>query len=82
MKLCPPVSSLKKVFETIKELDLEVDILANNLSKYNIEALKEMKKTFWKGTDNWTTLLEEKAEISGKLVLSNFTKSALKKFKK
>lgn len=71
-----------KVFETIKELDLEVDILANNLSKYNIEALKEMKKAFWKGTDNWTTLLEEKAEISGKLVLSNFTKSALKKFKK
>lgn len=71
-----------KVFETIKELDLEVEILANNLSKYNIEALKEMKKAFWKGTDNWKKLLDEKAEISGELVLSNFTKSALQKFKK
>ncbi|NOR29216.1 MAG: enoyl-CoA hydratase/isomerase family protein [Lutibacter sp.] len=71
-----------KVFETIKELDLEVEILANNLSKYNIEALKEMKKAFWKGTDNWTSLLGDKAEISGRLVLSDFTKKALQKFKK
>ena len=71
-----------KVFETIKELDLEVEILANNLSKYNIEALKEMKKAFWKGTDNWTSLLDDKAEISGRLVLSDFTKKALQKFKK
>ena len=71
-----------KVFDTIKELDLEVEILANNLSKYNIEALKEMKKAFWNGTDNWTNLLEDKAEISGRLVLSDFTKNALQKFKK
>jgi len=71
-----------KVFDTIKELDLEVEILANNLSKYNIEALKEMKKAFWEGTDNWINLLEEKAEISGRLVLSDFTKNALQKFKK
>ena len=71
-----------KVFETIKEMDSEVENLANNLSKYNSEALKEMKKAFWEGTDNWTNLLEEKAEISGRLVLSDFTKNALQKFKK
>ena len=41
-----------------------------------------MKKVFWQGTDHWDQLLAEKAEISGRLVLSDFTKNALKKFKK
>ena len=71
-----------KVYGTISELDTEVSILANKLSKYNPKAMKEMKKTFWEGTDNWNELLAEKAEISGKLVLSEFTKLALRKFKK
>ena len=71
-----------KVFDSIKELDLEVEILATKLSKYNVEALKEMKKVLWEGTAHWDKLLEERAEISGKLVLSEFTKNALQKFKK
>lgn len=71
-----------KVFDSIKEMDIEVEILANKLSHYNKEALKELKKELWKGTENWTTLLEEKAEISGKLVFSDFTKRELQKFKK
>ncbi|SNR51284.1 enoyl-CoA hydratase/isomerase family protein [Lutibacter flavus] len=71
-----------KVFETIKELDFEVDVLANKLSKYNPEALKELKKALWEGTDYWDELLVKRAEISGKLVLSDFTKNALLKFKK
>tara|TARA_R110001583_G_scaffold35585_3_gene118268 strand:+ start:85882 stop:86634 length:753 start_codon:yes stop_codon:yes gene_type:complete len=70
-----------KVFDSSKEMDFEVGILASKLSKYNPEALKEMKKVLWKGTENWNTLLSEKAEISGKLVLSEFTKNALQKFK-
>ncbi|MBL4723999.1 MAG: enoyl-CoA hydratase/isomerase family protein, partial [Lutibacter sp.] len=65
-----------KVYGTISELDTEVSVLANKLSKYNPKALKEMKKSFWKGTDNWNELLAEKAKISGKLVLSEFTKLA------
>lgn len=71
-----------KVFETIKELDFEVDVLANKLSKYNPEALKELKKALWEGTEHWGELLVKRAEISGKLVLSDFTKNALLKFKK
>ncbi len=71
-----------KVLDTVEEMDVEVDFLANKLSNYNPEALKEMKKTLWEGTEYWTILLEEKAEISGKLVLSDFTKKALQKFKK
>ena len=71
-----------KVFDSIKEMDIEVEIFANKLSRYNKDALKELKKELWKGTENWTTLLEEKAKISGELVFSDFTKKALQKFKK
>ena len=71
-----------KVFETINEMDSEVEILANKLANYNNEALTEMKKVLWKDTQNWNQLLEERAVISGKLVLSEFTKKALQKFKK
>lgn len=71
-----------KVFESIEEMDKEVDNLALKLSQYNPEALKEMKKVLWEGTEHWDILLEERAKISGKLVLSETTKSALLKFKK
>ncbi|MCF6168544.1 enoyl-CoA hydratase/isomerase family protein [Lutibacter sp.] len=71
-----------KVFVTIREMDLEVENLAAKLSKYNPDSLKEMKKVLWKGTDDWDSLLAKRAEISGKLVLSEFTKNTLQKFKK
>ena len=71
-----------KVFETINELDKEVEILSDKLASYNPIALTEMKKALWKGTENWTDLLAERAAISGELVLSEFTKKALEKFKK
>ena len=69
------------VFENTRDLDNEIDILTQQLSQYNPEALFTMKKIFWEGTDHWDTLLIERAEISGKLVLSDFTKEALSKFK-
>ncbi len=69
------------VFENTEELDKEVEILTERLSSYNPEALQEMKKALWLDTEHWNTLLLERAETSGKLVLSDFTKEALKKFK-
>ena len=71
-----------KVVETQKELDNEVEILANKLASYNPEALFQMKKVLWEGTENWNNLLAERASVSGELVLSEFTKKALAKFKK
>lgn len=71
-----------RVFQSKIELDTEVDRLAIKLNSYNSEALNELKKTLWKGTEDWDKLLAERAEISGKCVLSEFTKKALKKFKK
>ncbi|PWH84499.1 enoyl-CoA hydratase [Algibacter marinivivus] len=69
------------VFETMETLDNAVKTLAEKLASYNPEALKEMKKVFWKDTEHWDTLLKERAEISGKLVLSEFTKKTLKRFR-
>ena len=71
-----------RVFETAKELDTAIELLSEKLASYNIAALTEMKKVLWKGTENWTDLLEERAAVSGELVLSEFTKKALEKFKK
>lgn len=71
-----------KIVETTAELDTEISAFANKLAAYNPEALLEMKKVFWEGTENWSTLLYERAEISGKLVLSDFSKKALSQLNK
>ena len=71
-----------RVFENDREMDEYIHLLAQKLSTYSPDALQEMKKVFWEGTDNWDELLLKRAEISGKLVLSNFTKEALQKLKR
>jgi len=70
------------VFDTVEALDEAVKTLAEKLATYNPEALKEMKDVFWKDTAHWDDLLIERAEISGQLVLSDFTKETLKRFSK
>jgi methylglutaconyl-CoA hydratase len=40
-----------------------------------------LKTIFWQGTENWDQLLVERAGISGRLVLSDFTRNAISKFK-
>ncbi len=71
-----------KVFETTADLDKELETFCSKLASYNPEALSEMKKVLWEGTENWDTLLLERAAISGRLVLSDFTVKALTQFKK
>ncbi|NCO63893.1 MAG: enoyl-CoA hydratase/isomerase family protein [Flavobacteriales bacterium] len=70
-----------EVFETTEALDEAVKLLAEKLANYNPEALNEMKKIFWENTSHWDSLLLERAKISGKLVLSEFTKNTLKRFR-
>ena len=71
-----------EVFETIEELDNRLNQYVTEISSYKKEALNEMKKVLWEGTNHWDSLLYERAAISGRLVLSDFTKNALEKFKK
>lgn len=70
------------VYSDHNELESAVQLMAQNLASYNSSALIELKKVLWKDTENWDELLQERAAISGKLVLSDFTNEALKKFKK
>jgi methylglutaconyl-CoA hydratase len=67
--------------ETVEAVDEAVYRLANTLAHSSPQAMNEMKKIFWQGTENWDTLLIERAKISGTLVLSDFTKAAIEKFK-
>ena len=69
------------VFNSTEEMDKEIQTLASTLSNSNPQAMKELKDIMWKGTENWDKLLMERAENSGKLVLSDFTRNAIQKFK-
>ena len=66
---------------SVENMDESIVRLANKLSHSNPVAMAEMKKIFWNGTERWEELLKERAAISGKLVLSEFTKKALAAFK-
>jgi methylglutaconyl-CoA hydratase len=70
-----------EVYNTIEELDGEVDKLANRLAKSNPEAMSMLKEVFWEGTNHWDELLSDRAAMSGKLVLSDFTVNAINSFK-
>ena len=70
-----------EIFKSAEEIDIEIHKLASILSQSNPEAMKGLKKIMWAGTDHWDTLLMQRAENSGKLVLSDFTKNAIEKFK-
>jgi methylglutaconyl-CoA hydratase len=70
-----------QVFDSNEALDEAVKTTAEHLCTYNTEAMRAMKSVFWKGTDDWDVLLAERAQISGRLVLSEFTKEKLKGFK-
>jgi len=71
-----------KVLDNLDDLNDETERLAQKLQGYDANATALLKKELWESTENWSQLLAEKAEISAKLVLQEFTKNALKKFKK
>ncbi len=70
-----------EIFDEINQLDEAIHQLAHRLSTSNPEAMMLLKKAAWQGTEHWDTLLIERAEMSGKLVLSDFTVNAINKFK-
>ncbi len=70
-----------EVFANAAEMDKGIEALATKLASSNTEAMSMLKKIMWEGTENWDTLLIERAGMSGKLVLSDFTVNAINKFK-
>jgi methylglutaconyl-CoA hydratase len=70
-----------RVFDDAALMDAEINALAGTLAASNPAAMSAMKRVFWAGTENWDSLLTERARISGTLVLSDFTRAAIAKFK-
>jgi methylglutaconyl-CoA hydratase len=71
-----------EVHQSAQDMDEAVYRLAESLAHSNPEAIAEMKKMFWHGTENWDSLLKERAAISGRLILSDFTKNAIENFRR
>jgi len=65
----------------VNGMDESIRKLADILAQASPEAMAAMKKAFWQGTEHWDKLLVERAAISGELVLSEFTKQAIAKYK-
>jgi len=63
----------------VESMDESVNRLANVLLHSGTEAMLALKKIIWTGTDNWDELLQERAAISGALVVSPAAKAALAK---
>lgn len=68
-----------EIFLDNAQMDKAIEQLAYKLSKSHVEATKKLKEIFWKGTEHWDELLLKRAKISGELILSNFSKDAIKK---
>ncbi len=68
-------------FETVEQLDAYIGHFCEKLCSYSLEALTELKRMFWQGTEHWDKLLTERAAISGRLALSEASKKAIEDFK-
>ena len=70
-----------RLFEALGDMDASLDSLAHTLAASNPDAMAELKRVFWAGTEGWDQLLAERAGNSGTMVLSEFTRGAIAKFK-
>jgi methylglutaconyl-CoA hydratase len=69
-----------RVFDSVNALDSGLELFARKLARTNPEAMAKMKAIFWQGTEQWERLLEERAEMSGALVTSEYTRNAIAAF--
>ena len=70
-----------EVFDNASDMDNAIDALTTDLASSNPEAMSELKRVLWEGTEHWDDLLMERAAVSGRLVLSSFTEDAIARFK-
>ena len=69
-----------RIFDSVNALDSALDLFARKLARTNPDAMAKMKSVFWQGTEHWERLLEERAEMSGALVTSEYTRNAIAAF--
>ena len=70
------------VKDSVAELDAALGLFVRKLADANPDAVSRIKRIVWAGTEHWEKLLDERAAMSGSLVLSDFTKRAIAAFEK
>ncbi|RKR83469.1 methylglutaconyl-CoA hydratase [Mucilaginibacter gracilis] len=70
-----------QLFDNEEQMDNAINLLTQNIITWSPDAVSAFKKMLWEGTENWETLLTERAAISGELILSAFAQNAISKFK-
>jgi methylglutaconyl-CoA hydratase len=71
-----------RLCDNLPAMDQVLGTLSHKLATYNPEAITLLKTALWDGTESWDRLLEERAAMSGRLVLSEFTKNAIAAFER
>jgi methylglutaconyl-CoA hydratase len=69
------------LYDSVQDMDKALMSLAKTLAQSSPEAMAELKKVFWEGTEHWDELLVNRAKISGRLILSDFSRNFISKFK-
>ena len=70
-----------EVYETAEEMDVAIQTLAEKLASSNPDSMRGLKQVMWEGMDHWDNLLLERAAMSGRWVLSDFTRKTLSRLK-
>lgn len=71
-----------EIYNTVEELDSAIQKLSEKLAAGSKDAMNKLKEVLWEGTEDWDSLLEKRAGISGELILSEFSKNYINNFKK
>jgi methylglutaconyl-CoA hydratase len=66
-----------ELHDDVASLDAALEKRVQTLASSNPEAMAQLKKIFWEGTDEWSAQLDARAGMSGTLVLSDFTSKAV-----
>lgn len=70
----------QEVFDTVEQLDAYLDSFLDRFLTYSPEALAQLKYLIWEGTDDWPSIMEERAAQSGRLVLTDHAQKAIAKY--
>ena len=70
-----------EMYESAEEMDAAILTLAKKLASSNPDSMRGLKRVMWDGTDHWDNLLLKRASMSGKGVLSDFTRETLARMK-
>jgi len=67
-----------EVFDTLTQLDAYIDHFSKQLLSTSPSAMQALKKMLWHDTQHWDELLDERAGISGRLVITEAAQQAIR----